>query len=66
MEPTPGCTYRVRFMSGNHAVYTLMEVTECCWRVVDKAGVVIFINPKTIETIRDVTGDPQYALTLGE
>lgn len=66
MDPVPGHVYRMRFTSGTHAVYMLMEVSECCWRVHDKDLQVIFISPKTIETIRDVTGDPNYALTVGE
>ena len=66
MEPTVGHVYRIRFASGNHAVYCLMSVSECCWEMADKGDQRIHVNPKTIETIRDVTGDSQYALTVGD
>jgi hypothetical protein len=47
-------------------VYSLVEVTECCWSVVDRDGNSLHINPNHFETIRDVTGDTQYALTVGD
>ena len=66
MEPIEGHTYRIRFVSGAHAVYTLMKVNDCCWAMGDKNGLLIHVNPKTFETIRDITGDSNYNMSVGE
>lgn len=65
----PGGKYRIRFASGTHVVYELASSSCCdekCWKMLDKDGQVICVNPQLIETLRDVSGDPQYELTVGD